>query len=474
MINQETKMNNRKVLKSIIAGLLSISFINGSAAVNPIKAENQKYWPEGPSICSPNAIVMEVNTGAILYEKDSHKQRYPASITKIMTTMLAIENCDMDEIVTFSADAVYKNEGDTSHISRDLDEQMTVEQCLYGIMLESANECAYAIAEHVGQKLGGDYRTFIDLMNEKAKELGCTETHFNNSNGLPDEKHKTSAHDMALISSAAYKLEEFRTITGTKSYMIPATNKHKTETPLNNHHKILHPYKSGYYVNEYCTGGKTGYTVVAKSTLVTYAQKDGLTLCVVVLYDDSPNHWTDTNKLIDYCFNHFKAHNIVENEESIRTESNESLGVLNSNESFVTLDSEAYIVLPNSVDFEEATFERDDNPQNESVAALKYTYEGHNVGSVEIVATGASVEDSFYSSGKIKPAKKVIKIKPVYIVTGFLLIAFLIIAIYFIKKFYDNFYVIKHNREVRRMRKERFRTKRERRRRPRKKDRLFK
>lgn len=467
-------MNNRKVFKTVITGLLSISFLLGSAAANPVKAEKKNYWPDGPSISAPNAIVMEVNTGAVLYEKNSHKQRYPASITKIMTTMLAIENCDMDEIVTFSADAVYKNEGDTSHISRDLDEQMTVEQCLYGVMLESANECAYAVAEHVGQKLGGDYRTFIDLMNEKAESLGCTDTHFNNSNGLPDEKHKTSAHDMALISSAAYKLEEFRTITGTKSYMIPATNKHKSETPLNNHHKILHPYKSGYYVNEYCTGGKTGYTNVAKSTLVTYAEKDGMTLCVVVMYSDSPNHWTDTNKLIDYCFNHFKVHNIVENEESIKTESNASLGVLNGNESFVTLDSNAYIVLPNSVEFSEANFERDDNPQNESVAALKYTYEGHNVGSVEIVTTGASVTDTFYNHSKVKKEHKVIKIKPIYIFTVLLLIALLVLAIYFIKKLYDNFYVIRHNREVRRMRKERFRTKRERHRRPRKKDRLFK
>lgn len=89
----------------------------------------------------------------------------------------------MDDVVTFSADAVYKNEGDTSHISRDLEEQMTLEQCLYGVMLESANECAYAVAEHIG---GGDVSKFVDMMNEKAKELGCTNTHFNNTNGLPD------------------------------------------------------------------------------------------------------------------------------------------------------------------------------------------------------------------------------------------------------------------------------------------------
>ena len=154
-----------------------------------------------------------------------------------MTTMLALEHSTMDEVVAFSDDAIRYNQGDTSHIARDYGEEMTMEQCLYAVMLESANECAYAVAEHVGQKLGGDYRTFIDLMNEKAQELGCTNTHFNNANGLPDKEHWTSAHDMALISAEAYKNEAFREIIGTRSYRIPPTNKHDEITPLNNHHE---------------------------------------------------------------------------------------------------------------------------------------------------------------------------------------------------------------------------------------------
>lgn len=149
----------------------------------------------------------------------------------------------MDEKVVFSADAVFKNEGDTSNISRDLGEEMTMEQTLYAVMLESANECAYAAAEHTGQKLGGDYSTFVDLMNKTAADLGCTDTHFNNANGLPDENHYTSAYDMGLIGCAAYKNEEFKKITSTKTYTIPPTNKHSAETPLNNHHALLHKYR---------------------------------------------------------------------------------------------------------------------------------------------------------------------------------------------------------------------------------------
>ena len=123
---------------------------------------------------------------------------------------MALEHCELDEVVTFSDDAINYNQGDTSHIARDYGEQMTMKECLYAVMLESANECAYAVAEHVGQKLGGNYQTFIDLMNQRAKELGCTNTQFTNANGLPDPNHWTSAHDMALISAEAYKNENFR------------------------------------------------------------------------------------------------------------------------------------------------------------------------------------------------------------------------------------------------------------------------
>ena len=193
-------MNWKCIWKRAAAGLLAAVFAI-QAAPMPVQAE--EYWPEGPEITCPNAIVMEVNTGTVLYEKDSHKTRYPASITKIMTTLLAIENCELNETVTFSADAVYKNEGDTSNIARDLNEEMTMEECLYAVMLESANECAYAVAEHVGAQLGGDYSTFIELMNSRAEELGCKDTHFNNCNGLPDEDHWTSVYDVELISAEA-------------------------------------------------------------------------------------------------------------------------------------------------------------------------------------------------------------------------------------------------------------------------------
>ena len=228
--------------KKGIALFLSITAIFTGSMI-PVQAS--EYWPQAPETASPCVMVMEMNTGAVLYEKNVDEVHYPASITKIMTTLIAIEKGKMDDIVTFSADAVYKNEGDTSHISRDLEEKMTLEQCLYGVMLESANECAYAVAEHIG---GGDVSKFVDMMNEKAKELGCTNTHFNNTNGLPDEQHYTSTRDMLLIARAAYENEEFRKITGTKVYVIPPTNKHEDETTLHNHHNMLYPFRTAKYI----------------------------------------------------------------------------------------------------------------------------------------------------------------------------------------------------------------------------------
>lgn len=464
------------VKKNIIkrAGLITLTACTmiSSLCVFPKQIKAEEYWPEGPDIASPCAVVMEVNTGAVLYEKNSHEQHYPASITKILTTYLTLENCDLDEKVVFSEDAVYKNEGDTSHIWRDIGEEMTIEQCLYGVMLASANECAYEVAEYVGGKKGGDYSTFIDMMNDEVKRLGCTDTHFNNANGLPDEDHYTSAYDMALISCEAYKNEDFRIITGTETYTIPPTNKHDEPTYLSNHHNILHYYNTGKYINEYCTGGKTGYTVAANSTLVTYAEKDGITLCVVIMNAQAPDHYTDTNALIDYCFSNFNALSIEDNDTTVAENAMKDMGVLNSNDFFATLDKNAYIVLPSTVPFSDAAFELDQSA-SDSIAKLKYTYAGHEVGSVEIQASGAKVESEFYKD-EPEAEKKVIKISPFIFVMIIILLIVLAALALAGKKIYDNFYVIRHNMSVKKERKDRFRNSVEKKKKYRKRDRMFK
>lgn len=467
-------MTNRKHKKSkwlcaILATMIGLT-------MNPSFTKAEEYWPEGPKIDTPSAMVVEVNSGTILYEKDSHEENYPASITKILTTLLALENSELDEIVTFSADAIKETPRDSSHIARDVGEEMTMEQCLYAVMLESANECAYAVAEHVGTKLGGGYETFIDLMNSRAKELGCKNTHFNNSNGLPDEEHYTSAYDMALIAAEAYRNETFRIITSTIKYQIPPTNKHDEITYMANHHKLLHRYKNSDVVYEYCTGGKTGYTKAAGYTLVSFAEKDGLALACVVMDTTSKAEWADTTELFEYCFENFKTFTISDYETDTPNNEQDN-GVMNHYGSYVSMDENAYIVMPAAAEFKDAKANRTDiKGSGNAIAQIEYTYADRVVGKVDIIASGSHVEENYFDEpvpDEDEPQKTVVKIKPVYIIGIVVAIAVLILLIIIVKKLYDNYYVILHNMEVRKMRKERFRPVSTKKRRWRKKDRMF-
>jgi D-alanyl-D-alanine carboxypeptidase len=249
-----------------------------------------------PSVEAESAVVMDVASGRVLYGKKEKEQHYPASITKIMTGWLACEYGHLDEEIVFSHDAVYKTDG--SSIWREEGEIITVEQAIYALMLNSANDCAYALAEQVS---GGDYKAFIQRMNDRAKSLGCLNTHFSTPHGLPDETHVTTAYDMGLIAGAAIKNELFRKVVGTTKYIIPETNLHPEEkTYLFNHHKMIFPKSSKYY--EPVIGGKTGFTNAAGNTLVTFAERDGVMLVCVVMKDNNPGHYVDTRALLDYSF----------------------------------------------------------------------------------------------------------------------------------------------------------------------------
>ncbi|MCD8045774.1 MAG: D-alanyl-D-alanine carboxypeptidase [Clostridiales bacterium] len=368
----------------ITAMLTAIVLAAGCISVTA--SADETVWPSGISVEAESAIVIEATTGTVLYEKEADTQRYPASITKILTTLLALENASLDDIVTFSEEAVYNNEGDSSHIARDVGEEMTLEQCLYAVMLESANECAYAVAEYVG---GGDYQTFIDMMNARAAELGCTNTNFTNANGLPDEAHVTTCRDMALIAQAAIQNSTFRTIIGTKSYTIPPTNKHEEETPLNNHHRMLNNYKGSEYLYEYCIGGKTGYTVVAGNTLVTYAEKDGMLLICVVMKTTAP--YDDTISLFDWCFDNFTMYNVSQNETRHEDSGEESGSIFSEAEAFAALDSDAVVILPTGALFSDTEVGVSyENVTDSVLGTLVYTYAGKQVGSADVVTTGAS------------------------------------------------------------------------------------
>lgn len=450
------------------AACLILTIIS-AVCLGKVDVKAADYWPDAPETLSPSVILMEESTGTILYEKNSDEAHYPASITKIMTTLLALENGNLSDMVTFSDDAINNTEG--SGIARDYGEQMTLEQCLYGVMLESANECAYAVAEHVG----GTVENFVDMMNAKAKELGCTNTHFANPHGLQDENHYTTAHDMALIAQAAYQNETFRIIIGTKMYTIPPTNKHAEETVLRNHHDMLCTYHNANrkYLYPYCVGGKTGYTATANSTLVTYAEKDGMTLICVVMNTQSPNQFIDTVNLFDYAFDNFQVLNVAENDTNYSAETTVDNGNLNNIAPFVELDKDAVIVLPKTAEFSDTSSSVEYNDSDPEIAgSITYTYAGRNVGKADIKTTGVVVEgyafDNESTEEEEQEAVSTVQVKPIVVVLLIVAVILLGVLLFFLKRFYDNYYIIKHNRAVRRDRKDqkrRIRKKRRRRRR---------
>ncbi len=355
----------------------------------------EEAWPSGISVASQCAIVMDADTGTILYQKNAKDICYPASITKIMTTMLALDHSKPDEVVTMSEDSIYKTEG--SGVARDIGEQLSMKDCLYAVMLESANECAYAVAEHVG---GGDYSKFIAMMNEKAKELGCENTHFNNCNGLPDEEHYTTCYDMALIAKEAIKNNDFRTLINTKNYILPKTNKKDQELPMYNHHAMICSNRTSRYLYEYAIGGKTGYTRAAGNTLVTYAEKDGMTLICVVMKSNSIAQYQDTRNLFDYCFENFKVYNVAQNETRYQNSTAEGGMMLTEVEPFASIDKTAQIILPKTAAFEDTKVEVSyDQAKGDVLGTLNYKYGDRTIGSANVVATKAEVKPYAFAQG---------------------------------------------------------------------------
>lgn len=270
----------------------------------PIVYPETTEYPDDPERCpdiaSEAAIVMDAKTGQVLYEKDAYKTMYPASITKILTTLVALENGSLSSTLTMSEDAVWGIERGSSHIALDVGEQITLEQALYAVMLVSANEAAWGVAEHIG----GTLENFCTMMNERAKELGCTNTHFVNANGLHDDNHYTCAYDMALITREAIKNPDFMKITATTYYEIPPTNLQPETRYLYQDNKLIRDGHQYYY--EYAQGGKTGFTDQARGTLVAWAEKDGMQLICVTLHGyPSKVTYTDAKALFEYCFNNY-------------------------------------------------------------------------------------------------------------------------------------------------------------------------
>jgi len=358
--------------------------------------DNSGIWAldekHAPVIQAESAILMDAESGAVLYAKNIHTERYPASITKILTALLAQENSKLTDTVTFSKNAVYGIDRGSSNIGLDVGQTLTMEQSLYGMLLASANEVAMAIAEHVS----GSESAFADLMNKKAKELGCTDSHFVNPNGLPNDAHYTSAYDMALIARAFFADQTLAKIAGTTSYHIPATATQPDEIDLMNHHRMLNGCQYGSrYSYTYTVGGKTGYTNVARETLVTCAQKDGKKLICVIMKDEAPNHYLDTKALFEYGFNNFNKLNVYTciTKEQIDKLIHNNLGDVN-----YKLPDQADIMVPDGVSYSQLSTDLDQKKGNGSSAAIRFYYNDREAGNITFTYSKAVINITAASS----------------------------------------------------------------------------
>ena len=271
----------------------------------PIQSNAVEGWPEGQAIQASAGVVMDIDTGVFLYSKNCDRQLYPASITKIMTALLTLENADLDAVMTCST-IVYELDENASNVGLSEGEQMTIRDALYTLMLESANDTANALAEYVGGSMEG----FAQMMNDRAAALGCTGTHFSNPSGLSADDHYTTAHDYALIAAEAYRNEGFRTLCSTVNYDVPPTNTYEETRYLQNHHRML--ISDSDFYTSWCTGGKTGFTEKAWNTLVTYGERDGRRLVCVLLHGNGADqNYLETIDLLNYGFDNFRNINLL-------------------------------------------------------------------------------------------------------------------------------------------------------------------
>ena len=351
----------------------------------PVQSNEIKGWPKGPGTYGDAAIVMDAGTGAILYAKNIDEHFYPASITKVLTALVALENGKFEDPVVVSEDCVSFLEPGDSSIGLKKGNEITLEQALYATLLASANEAAYAVGENVGKNAGHDYAWFLGQMNQRCRELGGTNSNFANTNGLPDPDHYTCARDMALIGSEMFKYPEFFKIVQTMQYEIPASDTCQQHI-FQQKHKMLNESSREYY--KYAVGGKTGYTPDALNTLITMADKDGMQLVCVVLHTQSGHHYGDTRKLFDYGYKNFTKTPVEGNETS------QDVGEILEEE------GGGYVLLPKGVEFADLEMELVPDDANDGKATLNYIYEGNLVGKAR-----AKLSDQYINEHKAKIQK---------------------------------------------------------------------
>lgn len=404
--------------KKVIAFLFLFSVF----VLNPIKVYAE------PSLLCDTAVLIDVNTGTILAEKNADQKMYPASLTKIMTAILALEMGELSDVIEVDDDTPYEIAG--SHIALEPGEILSLKDMLYALMLPSANDAALAIAKHYG----GSEEEFVKLMNNKAKELGAYNTNFVNPHGLHDENHYTTAADLALITKYAMNNDEFRKIVQTDRYEIKPTNKKNETRYFTNLNRLV--YNSGYnqiyvdgaYINpeyEYATGVKTGYTPEAGNTLVASAEKNGTELIAVAMNGVSLEMYQDAHNLFNYGFNEYESATLISKNtfvQNIKVQNGDSKEVSAITESdFKTLiKKNSAEKIETKVVLNEITLPLE---ENDVIGKVECMLEGKVIGSVNLITpTSVKSIDTNNSNGIFAAILKFIGYIVLFALTALLLL----------------------------------------------------
>ena len=412
---KKSPSRKRTVFSLLLSAGLSASLILGSpafaeeaatdTAASSITTNQISGWPQGPEITSEAAVILEDSTGTTLYAKNMDEVLYPGSTVKIMTCLLALENSNLTDEVTMTATGVSGVTDGGANISAQLDEVFTMEQCLYAIMVASANDIALQVAEHIG----GSVENFVAMMNTRAAQLGCTNTVFTNPTGLPDENQHTTAHDMALIMKAATENPSFSPIASANTYTIPATNVSGGARSLTSKFTMTNNSSDAYYQG--CLGGKEGFTEASQSTLVCSAQRNDVTLICVILKGASGQTDDEAITLLDYGFSNFQLLTLGQDDFSLM--------------------SGGQVIVPAGASADSLTIQ--DTPAGDQVNRT-YFYSGVQVGSA-VMEPEQEQDTSLYTNGQAnmeaaKAYSQSTSYVPYAVIGG---VAFLILLLLFIK-----------------------------------------
>lgn len=378
----------KRKLAKILCGTLAM------CQVFTMTAFAKPEWSRETGIMAEAGTVMDVDSGTMIFGQNSHVEYPPASITKLLTALVVLEHVDdLSATVTFTESAMMNVEPDSGNkLSLEIGDTMTVEDALYALLLQSVNQAANALAEHVA----GSMDTFVEMMNAKLVELGCQESHFENPSGLNGDRQNVSAYDMALIACAAFNNEKLLEISSTESHKVGPLNAHPNGITVKQEHRLVitDDPDSPYYFPE-AVAGKTGYLLKAGNTLVTYAEKDGRRLVSVILKGSPRQYFVDGKELLRFGFDEFQNVNIAEHETNYVTgDAPVELNGVSYEPSELKIEEDRVITLPEGAVFEDAELTLVDMPEDhpeDAVGLLQYIYNERKIGQAYLLLKDGAV-----------------------------------------------------------------------------------